>query len=249
MSVLNIKLEIFEGPLDLLYKLIKKNKVDIYDIPIVMITDQYLESIQHLPKDMESLSEFLIMASELLRIKTKMLLPNLNNDADGLEEDPRDELVSKLEELEMYKSLALLFKGREKNIICKEAEDIEVGVNLSQVLGNLSLVQLRNIFTDTIKRQNQEETTIKILPMNKEQYTVEKKLLYIINTLKNVGYVNFFELFETHSPKIEKVVTFMAMLELARRKAISITQRYNFDEIIVSLNTEYKGEEHEPSYA
>ena len=103
---LNVKLQVFEGPLDLLLHLIEKNKVDIYDIPIVLITDQYLDYIKQMQKeDLDVMSEFLVMAATLLDIKCRMLLPKEINE-EGEEEDPRAELVEKLIEYKLYKYMS-----------------------------------------------------------------------------------------------------------------------------------------------
>ena len=110
---ISVKLEVFEGPLDLLLHLIEKNKVDIYDIPIVEITAQYLEYIQNMEtEDMNIMSEFLVMAATLLDIKCKMLLPKEVNE-EGEEEDPRAELVQKLLEYKMYKYMSYELKDRQ----------------------------------------------------------------------------------------------------------------------------------------
>ena len=111
---ISVKLEVFEGPLDLLLHLIEKNKVDIYDIPIVLITDQYLEYVSAMQeRDMDVMSEFLVMAATLLRIKSKMLLPKDDSEEDEEEDDPRKELVERLLEYKMYKYASFELKDRQ----------------------------------------------------------------------------------------------------------------------------------------
>ena len=113
MSAIDVKLNVFEGPLDLLLHLLEKNKVNIYDIPIVTITEQYLDYVNHMEEeDLDVMSEFLVMAATLIRIKSKMLLPKVTED-DEEEEDPRDELVRRLLEYKMYKYAASELKDLE----------------------------------------------------------------------------------------------------------------------------------------
>ena len=148
---LEVKLEVFEGPLDLLLHLIEKNKVDIYDIPIVTITEQYLDYIKQMEReDMNIMSEFLVMAATLLDIKCRMLLPR-EVDEEGEEEDPRAELVAKLLEYKMYKYMSLELKDRqvdayknyfrEKNLP-KEVEDFKAPIDYESLIGDATLNRL-----------------------------------------------------------------------------------------------------------
>lgn len=149
-----VKLQVFEGPLDLLLHLIDKNKIDIYDIPIVEITNQYMEYIKAMEKeDLNVMSEFLVMAATLLDIKCKMLLPKEVNE-DGEEEDPRQELVEQLLEYKMYKYMSYELKDRELEservmyktpTIPQEVMEYEQPVNLDELLGDLTLQKLNHI--------------------------------------------------------------------------------------------------------
>ena len=159
---ITVKLQAFEGPLDLLLHLIDKNKVDIYDIPIVEITEQYLDYIRQMEQsDMNIMSEFLVMAATLLDIKCRMLLPKEVNE-EGEEEDPRAELVEKLLEYKMYKYMSYELKDRQidagRNLfkaptLPREIEEYREPVDYEQLLGSLTLGRLQRIFKDVVKKQ------------------------------------------------------------------------------------------------
>ena len=159
---ISVKLEAFEGPLDLLLHLIEKNKVDIYDIPIVMITEQYLDYIKAMEtEDMNVMSEFLVMAATLLDIKCRMLLPKEVNE-EGEEEDPRAELVQKLLEYKMYKYMAYELKDRQVDAaktwfkdktLPKEIEDYRPPIDMQELLGDANLGKLQELFHMVMRRQ------------------------------------------------------------------------------------------------
>ena len=159
---ISVKLEAFEGPLDLLLHLIEKNKVDIYDIPIVMITEQYLDYIKAMEtEDMNVMSEFLLMAATLLDIKCRMLLPKEVNE-EGEEEDPRAELVQKLLEYKMYKYMAYELKDRQVDAaktwfkdktLPKEIEDYRPPIDMQELLGDADLGKLQELFHMVMRRQ------------------------------------------------------------------------------------------------
>ena len=157
-----VKLEVFEGPLDLLLHLIEKNKVDIYDIPIVEITNQYMEYIRGMQhEDLNVMSEFLVMAATLLDIKCRMLLPKEVTE-EGEEEDPRQELVEQLLQYKMYKYMAFELKDRELDSgqvmykspdIPEEILEYAEPVDLDQLLGDLTMAKLGEVFREIMKRQ------------------------------------------------------------------------------------------------
>ena len=159
---ISYKLEKFEGPLDLLLHLIDKNKVDIYDIPIVEITRQYLDYVSHMEReDLNVVSDFLVMAATLLDIKSRMLLPAEVNE-EGEEEDPRAELVARLLEYKRYKLMAQELLDMEEDAqgvlfkqpsIPKEVAKYEPPVNLDELLDGLTLAKLKRIFESVMKRQ------------------------------------------------------------------------------------------------
>ena len=160
---LAVKLQVFEGPLDLLLHLIDINKIDIYDIPISLITDQYLEYIRRMQaQDMEVISEFLVMAATLLRIKSKLLLPAEPKTEEAEAEDPREELVERLLEHKMFKYMAMELKDRqldaEKAMYKGQTlpEDMvyeEPPVDLDELVGDMDFQKLHKIFLEVLKRQ------------------------------------------------------------------------------------------------
>ncbi|MBQ8032192.1 MAG: segregation/condensation protein A, partial [Butyrivibrio sp.] len=187
---LEVKLQVFEGPLDLLMHLIDKNQIDIYDIPIVTITEQYMEYINAMQKeDMEVTSEFLVMAATLMNIKCKMLLPKEVNE-EGEEEDPRAELVEKLLEYKMYKYMAYELRDRQMDAdlqwfrqknLPKEVRDYEMPIDFSDLIGDTTLVKLNEIFQDLLKRQEDKVDPIrsKFGNIEKEEIDMDAKTLFI----------------------------------------------------------------------
>ena len=240
-----IKLQVFEGPLDLLLHLIDKNKIDIYDIPIVEITNQYMEYIKAMEKeDMNIMSEFLVMAATLLDIKCRMLLPKEVNE-DGEEEDPRQELVEQLLEYKMYKYMSYELKDRQMDAdlvmyrspdIPEEVRGYEEPVNLDELLGDLTLHKLNLIFQDVMKRQVDKVDPIrsKFGKIEKEEVTVDEKLDYVSEYAKNHKRFSFRDLLKKQSSKTQIVVTFLAILQLMKDGTIHIDQKQPFDDIIIT---------------
>ena len=242
---LEIKLQVFEGPLDLLMHLIDKNQIDIYDIPIVTITEQYMEYINAMQKeDMEVTSEFLVMAATLIDIKCKMLLPKEVNE-DGEEEDPRAELVEKLLEYKMYKYMAYELKDRqmdadmqwfrEKNIP-KEVKDYEVPIDFSEMLGDATLTKLNEIFQELLKRQEDKVDPIrsKFGNIEKEEIDMDAKTLYIKAYIREHSKFSFRQLLEKQHSKTEIIVTFLVILEEMKLGDIEIEQETRFGDIIIT---------------
>ena len=157
-----VKLEVFEGPLDLLLHLIEKNKVDIYDIPIVLITEQYLDYVSKMDtKDMDVMSEFLVMAATLVRIKSKMLLPVEEEEEEEFE-DPRQELVERILEYKMYKYASYELKDRQVDAgrmvfkepsIPEEIQDFKEDVAIEDLLSDVTLAKLQGIFNSVMKNR------------------------------------------------------------------------------------------------
>ena len=185
-----VKLQVFEGPLDLLLHLIDKNKIDIYDIPIVEITNQYMEYIRDMEReDLNIMSEFLLMAATLLDIKCRMLLPKEVNE-EGEEEDPRQELVEQLLQYKMYKYMSYELRDRQvdgEKIYYKEETLPDVvksyvePVDLDELLGDLTLSKLNDIFQEVLKRQTEKTDPIrsKFGKIEKEEVTLPEKLNYV----------------------------------------------------------------------
>lgn len=239
---LTVKLQVFEGPLDLLLFLIEKNKVNIYDIPIVEITAQYMEYIAEMKRrDLNVLSEFLVMAATLIDIKSRMLLP-ANPDAEEEEEDPRAELVQQLLEYKMYKCMAYELKDRQIDAdrmmfkaptIPAEVAAYEEPVNLDELVSDITLAKLNEIFRSIMKKQVDKIDPVrsKFGKIQKEEVSLEEKMSFLSNYAKEHKHFSFRNLLEAQASKVEIVVTFLAILELMKTGEIFISQEKIFDDI------------------
>ena len=242
---LEVKLQVFEGPLDLLMHLIDKNKIDIYDIPIVTITEQYMDYINAMQRDdMEVTSEFLVMAATLIDIKCKMLLPKEVNE-DGEEEDPRAELVEKLLEYKMYKFMADELKDRQQEAdmqwfrsrnIPKEVSEYEAPIDFSDLIGDATLSKLNSIFQELLKRQEDKVDPIRSRFGNieKEEIDMDAKTLYIRAYIREHQRFSFRQLLEKQHSKTEIIVTFLVMLEEMKLGEIEIEQDETFGDIMIT---------------
>lgn len=239
---MKFKLESFEGPLDLLLHLIEKNKVNIYDIPIVEITDQYLEYIDEMKKqDLDVMSEFLVMAATLLNIKSKMLLPKeavVEEEA----EDPRAELVQQLLEYKMYRTYAYELRDRQVDAnqifykvptIPDEVLAYEEPVDVDELISDLTLNKLNVVFQSVIKRQKNRVDPVRSRfgEIKKEEVSVEDKMVEISEYARNHKTFSFRELLEKQSSRVQIVVTFLVILELMKAGEIRIVQENIFDDI------------------
>lgn len=242
---ITVKLQVFEGPLDLLLHLIDKNKVDIYDIPIVEITEQYLEYIRQMEtEDMNIMSEFLVMAATLLDIKCRMLLPKEVNE-EGEEEDPRAELVEKLLEYKMYKYMSYELKDRQldagrnlfkKPTLPKEIAEYRYPVDYEQLLGDMTLNRLHGIFKDMMKKQVDRVDPIRSQygKIEKDEINMEEKSAYIEQYVREHKQLSFRELLQKQNSKMEMIVTFLVILELMKIGKIHIIQENIFDDILIT---------------
>lgn len=242
-----VKLEVFEGPLDLLLHLIEKNKVDIYDIPIVEITAQYLEYIQAMEtEDMNVMSEFLVMAATLLDIKCRMLLPKEINE-EGEEEDPRAELVQKLLEYKMYKYMSYELRDRQVDAgrtlfkvmtLPKEIEDYKPPINFDELLGDADLSKLQNLFRTVMRRQEDKIDPVRSTfgKIEKDEIDIEAKSAYIEEYVHAHKTFSFRRLLEKQRNKMELIVTFLVVLEMMKMGLISIVQEEIFDDIMITSN-------------
>ena len=250
---LPVKIENFEGPLDLLLHLIDVNKFNIFDIPIVEITEQYLEFVRNMKtKYLNVMSEFLVMAATLLEIKAKMLLP-VEIDEDGEEIDPREELVQKLLEYKMYKYMSYELKDRMQDAakamykdptIPEEVEGYIEPVDMEKLLGDLTLKKLNYIFQSVMKRQNDKVDPIrsKFGKIEKEEVSLEDKLDFVENYAKEHGTFSFRKMLEGQKTKMQIVVTFLAILELMKMGKIVIRQESTFADIIITSAHYYRKE-------
>ncbi|MFQ5648880.1 MAG: segregation and condensation protein A [bacterium] len=234
-----IQLQNFEGPLDLLLFLIKKNEVDIYDIPIAAITQQYMEYLQAIELlDLDHASEFILMAATLIRIKAHLLLPKPEMEEDEDLEDPRQELVQRLLEYQRFKEVAENLgefekEGRElfmaRNYAFEDEPDQEEGVAQSEV----ALYDLMAVFVDVLKRVPPvTEHTVERIPV-----TIEDQAAVVLDFLDSKERVLFRDLLMTQvKEKIILIVTFIAILELVRSQKVALNQSEPFAEIWIRKN-------------
>ena len=229
---MTFKLQVFEGPLDLLLYLIEKNKVNIYDIPIVEITAQYMEYVNQMKKDnLDTLSEFLVMAATLLDIKSKMLLPK-KEEEEQEQEDPRAELVQQLLEYKMYKCMANELKDRQldagkvwykKKDIPDEVLAYEEPVNLEELVGDIRLMKRQEEKIDKVRS--------KFGKIEKEEVSLEEKMDFLTDYATSHKHFSFRGMLTASSSKVEVIVTFLAILELMKTGKLTIVQEHIFDDI------------------
>ncbi len=236
------KLESFEGPLDLLLHLIEKNKIDIYDIPIVIITEQFLSYMETMDKaDLDKVSSFIVMAAMLLRIKSKMLLPKEEVQQEE-EADPRDELVERLLEYQMFKMLSSELKDRQllaeqsfykKKNIPKEVGDFKEKPDLDKLLENITLGRLKEVFEEVMKRSEEKLDPIRSQfgKIEKETISLSERMTELRQQLSIHSKLSFAFLLGQDITKPNIIVTFLAVLELMKLGSIHIEQEKLFGEI------------------
>ena len=244
MSI-SVKLEAFDGPLDLLLHLIEKNKIDIFDIPVVEITNQYMEIIAQMQtKDMDVMSDFLLMAATLLRIKSKMLLP-AEKAEEGEEEDPRAELVERLLEYKTYKYASYELKDLQmdaskqlfkKPSIPEEIANYKEEIDISELLGDLTLARLQSIFHAVMKKQIDKIDPIrsKFGKIEKEKISLGDRMQYISEYAREHKKFNFRMLLEEQTSKTMVIVSFLGILELMKEGMLKIVQENIFDDIWIT---------------
>jgi len=242
-SIKSIKIEVFEGPFELLCHLIEKNKIDIYDIPISVIADQYMDYLFSLQEfDLEVASEFLVMASRLLHIKSRMLLPISNEKDDEDQEDPRDELVVSVIEYMKYKEFALKLKSREAywgRALYKFPEIIETPVGFKysfeyNIDGDGLFEVYRKLQETNMRRFDSDRTKINKIIEN-ERVSLVSKLKEIAGYLKVRASFIFNRAFDPEKrPKPDVVTAFYALLELNRQELISVKQNKMFGDLKVT---------------
>lgn len=241
---LAVKLNAFEGPLDLLLHLIDKNKIDIYDIPIVEITDQYLDYIDDLSTvDLDLASEFMLMAATLLDIKCRMLLPK--DEEEELEEgDPREELVKRLMEYKTYKYMSSILREQmeytgvsvpKEATLPKSVIDYKPPVNTEELLSGVTLESLLKIYNDVLRRQES-----KIDPVRSRFSHIEKEPVSVGDRMRNLELkaikerkLSFRDFLEEQTGRTNIVVSFLAVLELIHYGKIKIEQEELFGDIII----------------
>ncbi|MCR5676260.1 MAG: segregation/condensation protein A [Lachnospiraceae bacterium] len=244
---LEVKLEVFEGPLDLLLHLIDKNKIDIYDIPIASITEQYMAYIRAMDRaDMEVTSEFLVMAATLMEIKCKMLLPREKNE-EGEEEDPRAELVQKLLEYKMYKYMAVELRDRQVDAdltlfrsrkIPEEVASYEPPIDYETLVADTTLAKLNDIFQALLKRMDDRVDPIRSTfgKIEKEDVDLDERMNYIRSYVRQNARFSFRELLSAQRTKSEVIVAFLVVLEEIKRGEITVEQEETCGEIYIVSN-------------
>ena len=242
---LSVKIESFEGPLDLLLHLIDVNKFNIFDIPIVEITTQYMEYRKAMEtEDLNVMSEFRVMAATLLEIKAKMLLP-AEVDEEGEEIDPREDLVQKLLEYKMYKYMSYelrdrlsmsghaLYKGP---TIPEEVAKYEQPVNLEELVGDLTLTRLNAIFQGLMRRQTEKIDPIrsKFGRIEQEEVSLDEKMVSVREYASQHSTFRFSSLMKEQKGKIQMIVTFLAILELMKTGELLVVQEQLFDDMLIT---------------
>ncbi|MDO4976440.1 MAG: segregation/condensation protein A [Eubacteriales bacterium] len=241
---IDIKLDVFEGPLDLLLHLIEKNKVSIYDIPVALITDQYMEYLHALEEvySLESLGEFLVMAATLVKIKSRMLLPKEEEEE---EEDPREELVQRLVEYKMYKYAAGELKDLsvdadkvfyKEETVPEEVKSYVEPIRPEDIVGDVTLQKLNEVFQMVMRRKKDRQDPVrsKFGKIEKEVYKVEDCMDDIRKQMEGLAHINFRTLLEIQPSRENIVVTFLAVLELMKTGEILVQQENNFGEIYLT---------------
>ncbi len=234
----DFKINEFEGPLDLLLHLIKESKMDIFNIKIEEITEQYLGYIEHQESmNLEIASEYLVLASELLEIKSKLLLPNETAEEED-EEDPREELVNRLLEYEAYKEITKTLKEKEsirQEIYTKAPSNVSEYLSKeAEIQGDLTLDDLIDAFQKFLERK--KESRPLSTKVTEKEITVSSRRKDISRLLKEEGKISFFGLFPIVTREYI-VVTFLAILEMAKNNELTITQSETFEDIICEVKS------------
>ena len=235
-----IKLSAFNGPMDLLLHLIQKNKIDIYDIPIAELTQQYINYIESQEMDIEFSAEFLVMAAKLIQIKSRMILPTLratiesdNEDAENLD-DPREELMQRLLKYQQFQKLSdALYSMLESEEKFVKRAPIELSKKVLP-LENLSVEKLLKAFSTAMSTE--ENLTIPQVLVEAENFHIKDQMSEILSRLETVDRLKLSEVIKTESIN-EIVTTFLALLELVKRDKVTAEQLMPFEEIFI---TKYK---------
>lgn len=242
MELPKIKVADFEGPFDLLLHLIRKNKMDINNIKLYVVTNQYLDYLSKMKEmDLEVTSEFIVVASTLIEIKSKSLLPKIKKDNVEEEEDIEKKLLEKLILYKKIKASTEYFKSKINDIgltYSKKPEIIEEkkeDVDNEQIFNNVTLITLYNIYNKLLENYSNKQNKINVIQRNikVDQYKIEDKYDYLLMLLKKNKIKDFSKLLQECTCKLECVVTFLALLELMKQKKVKVYQKSNFGEIII----------------
>jgi len=241
-----IKLPLFEGPFDLLLFFIERDELDIYDIPIYKITNDFLEYMRHLETlNIELASEFILVAATLMRIKSKMLLPRPQIDEKGNEIDPREELVKHLLEYKKYKSVVDQFHKMEetelmkekRGNLMKELRQLAESTNVEAELQDVDLFKLLNIFEKVLRRHGEEKNK-PVHQVIQYPYTIEGQKEYILKIVSEKKRIAFNELFEQAPTRIALIFNFLSILELLAYGFLSIQVGEGFNNFWVTKREE-----------
>lgn len=232
-----VTIDNFDGPLDLLLHLIKEQDIDIYDIKIEDITKQYLDYIRHMKElNLEIASEYLVMASELIEMKSKMLLPKKKEkEDDDYEEDPRELLIERLLAYKRYKEVTSEFKDLEltrKMVFTREPDNLNRYVKEDENSEELGVADLIDAFNNLLKRKELDRPIA--TKITKKELSVTEKVNKIKNILRNKKKINFEDIFEV-STKEEVIISFLSVLEMVKKDEVLLTQEGNFKNIVISL--------------
>ncbi len=229
-----VKLDIFEGPLDLLLHLVKKNEVEVSDIPVATITDQYLAYLDLLQQlDLDVAGEYLVMAATLLHLKSRLLLPGDDTTDEEEGEDPRAELVRQLLEYQRFKEVADLLNRQdllERDVFARAPLTDETE-NEADIVYDVSFGDLLDALQEVLKRAAPEVLHQVIL----EQVTLREQLCFVLDTLRERTEVVFTDLFPLGVTRLQILVTFLAILELVRTRMIHLYQEEFFGPILMNL--------------
>jgi segregation and condensation protein A len=253
MGEYKVKFEIFEGPLDLLLYLIKKEEVDIYEVNLTRLATQFLEYIETLRLlDLEFAGEFLVMASTLMYIKSRELLPaDQRAEVEGEEEgeDPRWELIRQLVEYKKFKDAAVqlqTLEARQESIFPRQPARLEFASDAPPPRPDVSIFDLVHAVSDVLKRFAVRDTARDVF---EDKWTVSEKIEYLLGIIARRGLVKFSELFADATSRSEVVCTFLALLELVRMKQLICAQSADFGEIQICRAPAFSGGEPAPSPA
>ncbi len=234
-------LDDFEGPLELLYQLVKENEIDISEVSLAKITDQYLKHLEQMREfDIDLASEFLIIAAELIEIKIKALLPK---EEEQEEEESEHELITRLREYELFKNIAQMLKEWEEeagNRYQAQVDIEELMPEMLQVDLEISATELHKLVVQALTAEKEEETEVLKNPnleyLKEEKFNIRNKIRDILKDIRQVNQeVSFFHLIKEENNQLEIVVSLLALLELMKRKRIKVFQENNFSDIRISM--------------
>ena len=229
-----VRLEIFEGPLDLLLHLVKKNEVEIADIPISLITDQYLSYLGLMKElQLDVAGEYLVMAATLLHIKSRMLLPAPVAEEEE-EEDPRAELAQQLREYQKFKEVAYRLDQREilhRDVFVRERPEHENGLAEARAFETPSLFELLSAFHEVLQRTDPKA----VQAIQRDPVSIQDRIHAILKRVQGGITLAFDALFEGIADRRDVIVTFLALLELIKLRLVTVVQEREFGEILLSL--------------